>query len=101
MSYIKNVLHGRSKNSQINEFLEKEGFEWKSNPFRSQPCWRYVECQTYTVWFCVHDTFIEVVQEWDCGGTVAEMIYEFEEGNFDEFLEEYKDAVDWMTRHLT
>lgn len=96
MSYIKGQLEGVQHDSEIKRFLLKEGFKKDRNPFGYGECMRYVDNKDFTVWFCVHEKFIHLTQEYNCGGTMNQNIYYFEENNMDSFMKAYQYAVDWM-----
>lgn len=96
MSYIKGRLEGGQHDSEIKHFLLKEGFKEDRNPFRREACMRYVDSKDFVVWCCVHENFIHLTQEYDCGGTMNQNIYYFEENNMDSFMTAYQYAVDWM-----
>jgi hypothetical protein len=89
------ALGGNQSNSEIYSFLVKEGFEESRNPFGYGKCMRYVARDSYVVWFCVHENFIDLNAEYDCGGTIAETQYEFDKDDMDSFMSAYYRAVDW------
>jgi hypothetical protein len=93
MSHIERALYGSIGDEQINEFLTKEGFKPNRNPFGYGECMRYVASKNFTVWFCVHDNFIYLNCEYECGGTIAETKYDFHD--YDSFLTVYYQAVEW------
>lgn len=100
MSYIKRALEGGQTNSDIYSFLVEEGFEPNRNPFGYGKCMRYVASGNYTVWFCVHENFIDLNAEYDCGGTVAETQFHFDKDDMESFMSVYHQAVDWTKERI-
>jgi hypothetical protein len=94
MSYIKQQLMGQT-NSNIYNFLIKEGFKEDSNPFGYGKCMLFVASENYTVWFCVHEDYIYLNAEYDCGGTFAETQYDFDKEDMESFMSAYYQAVEW------
>lgn len=95
MSYIQRVLGTGIENLDIYTFLINEGFKPDTNPFGLGKCMLYVASGKYTVWFCVHDDFIYLEAEYNCGGSVADTRYDFDPDDMESFMKAYYEAVQW------
>jgi hypothetical protein len=94
MSYIERVLNGGQNNTDIIDFLEKEGFKYGTGALGEGNMY-YVASGNYTVWFALCDNYISLYAEYDCGGEVGRDQFDFKEDDYNSFLAAYYNAVDW------
>lgn len=94
MSYIKKVLEGGQSNTEITDFLTKEGFK-NGTGASGEGSMYYVASGNNVVWFALCRDYISLYAEYDCGGCIGEADYLFTEDDFDSFMEAYKNAVNW------
>ncbi|MEX3713514.1 hypothetical protein ABFV99_14015 [Cytobacillus horneckiae] len=99
MSYINDALFGKQSNEEITSFLKEEGFRARSGP-QGEKGMVYVAYGNYAVWFTITDNNIRLYVEYDCGGHVSDMDYDFEEDNFDSFMDAYKSAIEWSKYYI-
>lgn len=99
MSYISEELRGTPANSEINSFLEDEGFEYGTGA-KGEGTMFYVAQGSNTVWFALCTDHLSLYAEYDCGGCISETSYHFEENDYDSFKEAYKNAVSWAKRYM-
>jgi hypothetical protein len=82
MSYIEKTLKGGQSNTEIVDFLLKEGFKYGTGALGEGKMY-YVVCgELHTVWFALCDDYISLYAEYDCGGEVGSDQFYFNENEF-------------------
>jgi hypothetical protein len=96
MSYIKQKFSMENNNQAITELLIEEGF--KADSWNSEKCMQFVtSVRAYSVWVMVYSNRVDYFVEYECGGRVASGSSNFDNSDFDDFLEVYKETVDNLT----
>ncbi|UNA01606.1 hypothetical protein MG295_00189 [Bacillus phage vB_BcgM] len=104
MSYIEEQLNGKKEpviDSDIVDFLKEEGFKEGSGALGEGHMF-YVASTggLYDAWIAVDTDYINVYVEYNCGGHINDMKFEFCEDDIESFQEAYKEAVDFAVSYV-
>lgn len=105
MSYIEEQLNGKEEpviGAGITDFLLKEGFKVGSGA-QGEGHMYYVASKggLYDAWLAVDTDYISVYVEYNCGGHINDMKFDFYANNLESFKEAYVEAVDFAKSYVT
>ncbi|QVW28958.1 hypothetical protein [Bacillus phage SWEP1] len=104
MSYIEEQLKGKQEpviDSDIVDFLEYEGFK-EGTGAQGEGHMFYVASTggLYDAWLAVGTDFINVYVEYNFGGHINDMKFDFYENDLESFKEAYVDAVEFAANYV-
>jgi hypothetical protein len=94
------IFGGGESKTEVEEFLEKQGFEWDSGP-RGEGYMRYVASgRLYAGWISLCKDHLSVYIEYDFGGHINDGDFHFHPDNFDSFMDAYQDAIEFVKGYV-
>lgn len=94
------IFGGGESKSEIEEFLEKEGFKWDSGP-RGEGYMCYVASgRLYAGWISLCKDHLSIYIEYDIGGHISDIDFSFVPDDFNSFMIAYEEAVEYVKGYV-
>lgn len=104
MSYIEEQINGKKQptiNTDIESFLLEEGFKYGSGAKGEGHMFCVASTGgLYDAWIAVGKDFVNVYVEYNFGGHINDMKFDFYEGDLESFKEAYVEAVDFAVSYV-